>query len=73
MKIISDNEEKLRAYFEYSPSKTAPHLFQQLMNAHSEILQFSEMNRFIEGFQPGARFMLDALIYPQQSVIRDIC
>jgi len=35
--------------------------------------QFSEFERFIEGFRLGASIMLEAFILPQQSVIKDIC
>ena len=70
---ISENEEKLSAYLKSQPeSKEEQHLFSQLMNAQSEILSFSEISRFLEGFQLGARFMLDAAVIPQDSVVRDI-
>ena len=73
MKIISDNEEKLLAFLNsQTEAKAEQHLFSQLMNAQGEVLRFSEMNRFIEGFQLGAKFILDSLVLPQQSVIRDI-
>ncbi len=43
-----------------------------MINAQSELSQFSEIERFIEGFRLGAGIMLDTFILPQQSVIRDI-
>ena len=73
IKIIAENEERLLAFLNaQSEAKEEQHLFSQLMNAQGEVLRFSEMNRFIEGFQLGARFILDSLVLPQQSVIRDI-
>lgn len=73
IKIIAENQEKLTAYFNAIPhTQKERHLFFQLMNAQEEVLQFSEENRFIEGFQLGARCMLDTFIVPGESVIRDI-
>lgn len=40
--------------------------------AQSEVSNYTEMERFIEGFRLGARFMLDAFVMPDNSVIRDI-
>ncbi|MDR1629916.1 MAG: hypothetical protein LBS36_06860 [Oscillospiraceae bacterium] len=71
--IIAENEETLLDYFKTQQHETQQHLFSQLMNAQEEILAFSEQNRFIEGFQTGAKLMLDTFILPQSSVIRDIC
>ena len=42
------------------------------MNAQGEIQRFSELDRFVEGFQLGARLLLDTFLVPQESVIRDI-
>lgn len=42
------------------------------MKAQGEIQQFSELDRFIDGFQRGARLMPDAFLLPQQSAVRDI-
>lgn len=42
------------------------------MNAQAEVSGYSEMERFIEGFRLGARFMLDTFVMPDNSVIRDI-
>jgi len=73
VKIVSDNEEKLAAFLDgISAAKEEQHLFSQLINAHLEVLGFSELDRFIEGFQLGARFMMDTFIVPGKSVIRDI-
>lgn len=68
VKIVLDNEEKLTAYL----GGEEQHLFSQLINAQSEILRFSELERFIEGFQLGAKFMLDVFLIQENSVIRDI-
>ncbi len=73
MKIISDNEETLTNYLNTLPkAEEERHLFSQLINAQGEVLRFSELDRFIKGFQLGARFMLDALVLPQNSAVRDI-
>ena len=74
VKIIADNEEKLDAFLRGISAAEKEHkLFSQLMDAHSSILVFSEKERFIEGFQLGARLMLDTFLIPWGSVIRDIC
>lgn len=71
--IVSDNEKKLLAFLKCLPrAQEEQHLFSQLMNAQAEILSFSQLDRFIEGFQFGAGFMLDTFILPQKSVVRDI-
>lgn len=71
--IVSDNEEKLTAFLNSLPNTVnEQHLLSQIINAQSELSQFSEMERFIEGFRLGAGIMLDTFILPQQSVIRDI-
>jgi len=73
-KIIADNEEQLTAFLHGIPkSEEEQHLFSQLMNAQNEVSVFSELERFIEGFQMGARFMLDTFLIPRNSAIRDIC
>jgi len=72
-KIIAANEVKLTEYLASLPdSKEEQHLFFQLMNAQSEVCQFNQLDRFIEGFQLGAKFTLDMFVLPQQSVVRDI-
>lgn len=71
--IVSDNEEKLMKFLKGIPkTEEEQHFFSQLMNAQAEILSFSQLDRFIEGFQFGARFMLDTFILPQKSAVRDI-
>lgn len=71
--IVSNNEEKLTSFLNgIFKAEEKQHLFSQLMNAQSEILGFSEQERFIEGFELGARFMLDTFLIPRKSVIRDI-
>lgn len=73
LKMISDNETKLTKFLSEQPEATEEqHCFSQLINAQSEVQQFSERNRFIEGFQLGARFILDTFVMPEESVIRDI-
>lgn len=42
------------------------------MKAQGEIQLMGELDRFIDGFQLGARLMLDAFLLPQQSAVRDI-
>ncbi|MCL2694876.1 MAG: hypothetical protein FWE69_00960 [Clostridiales bacterium] len=72
--IIGANEERLAAFLCGIPSaEKEQHLFSQLMNAQGEVSAFNELNRFIEGFQLGAKFMLDTFLVPQNGVIRDIC
>jgi hypothetical protein len=74
VKIIIDNEEKLIAFLNALPNaEEGRHLFSEMLNAHSEISQFEEFERFAEGFRLGAGIMLETFILPQQSVIRDIC
>lgn len=73
VKILSDNEEKLTTFLNALPNAEAEqHLLSQMINAQSELSQFSEIERFIEGFRLGSGIMLDTFILPQQSVIRDI-
>ena len=71
--IISDSEDKLNAYFKNNPNTEEEHrLFSQLMDMQSDILCFQSKNYFIEGFQLGARLILDTFVTPQKSVLRDI-
>ena len=67
--IISENEKKLSDYL----GGEEKHLFSQLMNAQREILFASEQERFLEGFQMGARFVLDTFLIPPQGELKDIC
>lgn len=69
VKIVADNEEKLSAYL----SGEEKHLFSQLMNAQSEILDTETRERFIEGWKLGAKFMLDTFLMPRYSPINGIC
>ena len=71
IKIISDNEEKLIEFLK--AAKEEANLFSQMMNALNEVLAFSEREQFIEGFQLGAKFMMDACLIPRNSVLQDIC
>ncbi len=43
----------------------------RMNEARSEAHIFSEVDHFIDGFQLGARFMLDTFVLPQQSVMRE--
>ena len=73
-KIMINNEEKLTEFLKSLPkSEEEQHLFSQMINAQSEVAEFSEIERFIEGFRLGAGIMLELFVMPQQSVIRDIC
>lgn len=69
VKIVSDNEEKLSAYL----GGEEKHLFSQLMNAQSEILDTETRERFIEGWKLGVRFMIDTFLVPRYSPISGIC
>lgn len=68
MQTLSDSEEKLTVLLD---GKEKNLLF-DLVNAQSEIVATSELERFIEGFQLGARFMLDTFIVPKNNVLKDI-
>lgn len=71
--ILSDNEQKLTAFFSAIPNaENEQHLLSQMINAQSEVSGYSDQERFIEGFRLGARFILDTFVMPDNSVIRDI-
>ena len=73
MTVIAENEMKLIEYLKMQAnSEEMQDLFSQLMDAQRDMLNFSECNRFIEGFHLGSRFMLDTFVVPQKSVVRDI-
>ena len=42
------------------------HLFNQLVNAHKELYQGAQEERFADGFRFGARFMLDTFFVPSE-------
>lgn len=69
VRIISENEEKLTTYL----GGEEKHLFSQLMNAQSEILDTETRERFIEGWKLGAKFILDTFLVPRYSPINGIC
>lgn len=48
-KIITDNSEKLAAFLNALPNAEEEHLLSQMINAQSELIQFSEIKGFIEG------------------------
>ena len=60
IKIVAENEEKLAACMNTEERR----LLSQLMDAQSEILAAETLDRFIEGWRLGARFMLDTLFVP---------
>ena len=70
-KIIVENECRLISLLN-SLQNNEVCLLSELMNAQSEILAYSEFERFIEGFRLGANFMLETFIIPQKSVMKDI-
>jgi len=73
MKRLSDNEQKLAEFLKSLPdSENEKHLLSQIVNAQSELSNFADTEKFIEGFQLGARFVLYTLVLPDNSVIRDI-
>ena len=47
-------------------------LLAQFVDAKDDLDDFSLMDSFVEGFQLGAEFILDALVLPQKSVVHDI-
>lgn len=69
VRIVFENEEKLTAYL----TGEEQHLFSQLMNAQSEILDVEARERFIEGWRLGAKFMLDTFFVPRNSPFNGIC
>lgn len=72
--IVSDNEKKLITFLHVMPNaKEEQHLFSQLMKAQSEVNNIESLERFIEGWKLGARFMLDTFLTYRKSPICDIC
>ena len=67
MKIFSENEHKLFAFFE--EHKEEKELFTAMCSA---LLDFGERERFIEGFRLGARFLLDMLITERPAAVQVI-
>ena len=65
---VSQNEDKLMELLGGKEKQ----LFIELINAQSEIDAITAVRKFTKGFQLGARFTLDSLVVPQESVIRDI-
>lgn len=66
VKIISENEEKLQA----SLSDEQKQYFSQFINAQDEVHDTDERERFIIGFQLGARFMLDTFLIPRGTPVK---
>jgi len=72
-KILFENERQLTAFLAAIPNADNElHLLSQMINAQVEISGYNEIERFIEGFRLGARFMRDIFVMPDNSVIRDI-
>lgn len=71
--ILTENERHLTAFLTALPNaENELHLLSQMVNAQAEVSGHSEMERFIEGFRLGARFMMDTFVMPDNSLIRDI-
>jgi len=71
IEIISDSEEKLNDLL--TGTEGGRQLFSDFINVQSEISGHNELEYFIEGFQLGAKFMLDTFLLPRKSVLSDIC
>lgn len=69
MQTLSDREEKLTALLEGEEQS----LLFDLVNVQNEITAISELERFVEGFRLGARFMRDTFIVPENGFLKDIC
>lgn len=67
VKMVTDNEEKLTAFLNALPkAEEERHLLSQMINAQSELSQFSEIERFVEGSRLGASIMLDRSFFPSK-------
>ncbi len=73
MKIISENEELLRIFLNSTP-ETAGKLdaFNKIMEVQLSVSDICEYERFIEGFQLGAKLMLELFLKQDSSELRDI-
>ena len=69
VKIIADTEKELTALTKERQAEQR--LLTQLIQAQNNVLDFCQLEYFIEGFQLGANFMLDTFVTPQKSVLRD--
>ncbi len=59
-KSAEENTKKLSDFLNQLPnSEKEQHMFLQLTNARSEILAFTDRERFIEGFRLGAQLMFE--------------
>ncbi len=57
---IAENTEKLTAFLNRIPNaEEERHLFSQLTNARNSILEFTDRERFMEGFRLGAQLMFE--------------
>ena len=67
LSVLAHAEEKLEAFFDSQPqAKKEYDLFQKLIEAQNEIVILSERERFTDGFQLGARFILDTFVLHQE-------
>ena len=67
LQTVSDNEEKLCSLLDGKEKS----LFLDLVNAQDGILATSEIERFIQGFQFGAKLMLDTFVITKSDFLED--
>lgn len=73
MSRIAENEQALTEYLNAIPeAEIQRHQLVKLMNGYQEVLMFTDRDRFLAGMQLGAQLMMDLLIVPEKSVVRDI-
>ncbi len=73
IKVLCDNEQKLTEFLKALPNaEKEQQMLSKMINAQSEISNFAEIEKFIEGFRLGAKFVLDTFIIEQESAIKDI-
>lgn len=71
-RAFSEREHRLTAWLEEHAGEEPRRLFAEMLQAGSELALFEERERFFEGFRLGAGLMVDALVLPDRSVLRDI-
>lgn len=73
VEILSESERQLTAFLAEIPNaEKEQHMLSQMINAQSEISNFAEIEKFIEGFRLGARFVLDVFVVERESKITNI-
>ena len=73
METVVDSEEKLAEILNaVTAAENRRDSLADLINAQSEILSIHDIERFIEGFRLGARFMLDTFLVTHDREIKDI-